>query len=172
MSTNDVRNDIFTAMNTGKPYKSYKKAILGKVRVTVWDNFVSSPTEVIVEGDPNRDVESCIIDVWSEQEKVFFERMNRKHFEAGNVINYTRVPAVEAKELPIEQWNDEQLTDVVNSKFLAFKATLNKTESTAVLFRMRALAEQEEKSEKIMQAIDARISELQMKEYVPVKQEE
>lgn len=166
-------NELYSAMNGGKPYQSYKKTIMGQALVKVWDNFTQSPLEIIVRGDPRRDLESCIIDVWSDKEKVFFERMNKRQFDAGVIIPYTRVEVTEPEAKKIEQYSDEELKVIVNSKYLALSATLNKVESVAVLFRLRSIAEEEEKSDKIIKAIEARISELQTAEFpVATKSEE
>jgi hypothetical protein len=161
------RNQLFSAMNGGKPFMSYKKTILAQAAVTLWDAFTESPTQVIIKGDPRRDVESCIIDVWGEKEKVFFERMNRKHFQAGVLIPFERKVEEVEVEKSIEQYSDEELSVIVNSKFLALSATLNKIESTAVLFRIKNLAEDAEKSDKIIRAIESRISEIQVSEFQP-----
>jgi hypothetical protein len=173
MDTSTVlgRNELFSAMNGSKPYQSYKKTILAQAAVTLWDTFMEAPTQIIVKGDPKRDLESCIIDVWSEKEKVFFERMNRRLFNDGTLIPYNRPEVVEKVEKTYEQFSDEELVGVVNSKFLALQSTLNKMESVAVLFRLKNIAEENEKSEKIVRAIEARISEVQNSEYQPKAEE-
>lgn len=160
-----TRNQLYSAMTGGKPLASYKKTILAQALVKIWDNFQEAPAEIIVKGDPRKDLENCVIDVWSEKEKVFFERMNRTHIQSGVLIPYNRPEEVKEEVKPIEQYSDEELLTIVNSKFLALSATLNKTNSTTVLFRLKNLAEDNEKSEKIIKAIESRISELQSSEY-------
>lgn len=157
------RNEL-TVIDESKPFASYMKTILGRVGVNVWDRFTNMPAYVILEGDPRRKDEKAIVDVWNQREDMFFRRNNQRHFEKGILIPYTRPENVQT-ELPIEQFSDDQLKEIVNSKFLALQNKLNKIDSIAVLFRMITIAEELDKSSKITDAIQARISELQMAEY-------
>lgn len=162
---NLIRSDVFAAMNDGgQPFKVYAKTILGKVLVRYWDNFTGTPAEALLTGDPRKHDEGCLVQVWDEKGDAYFKRMNKRHFEDGTLISYTVKPVVEA-EKPIEQYSDEELKEIVNSKFMALTNKLNKITSIAVLFRMRALAEEENKSAKITGAIESRISEIQSGEY-------
>jgi hypothetical protein len=169
MDTNTVlgRNEIFSAMHSGKPFKSYIKTVLGKVIVQIWDNFTEKPGEIILKGDPKKREQTCIVDVWSEKEDIFFTRLNRKHFATGMIIPFKRAEEPVQQEKPIEQSTDEELKAIINKKFLGLSSQLNKINSVAVLFRMRSLAEEMEKSEKITRAIESRISELQADETAP-----
>ena len=162
MSTDTIlgRNELFSAMHNGTPFRSYRKTILGQLAVNLWDNFIEKPTEIILKGDPKRNDESCIIDVWSEKEDIYFTRVNRRHFSTGMLIPYQR-PERPVVEKSVEQSTDEELTAIVNMKFLALSSKVNKIDSTAVLFRMLNIAEGLDKSEKITRVITSRISELQ-----------
>lgn len=174
MSNNEAlfgRNELFSMMNDGRPYKSYIKGILGQVSVVVWDNFEEMPLEIILKGNPKNRDEGSIVDVWSPKEDVFFNRVNKKHFNNGVLLAYTRPELPAVVEKTVEQSSDEELITMINSKFLAFQAKLNKINSIAVLFRIRGLAEDLEKSEKIIKAIEARISELQADEFSPKRVE-
>jgi len=154
----EMDREVFSNMQTGKPYKSYKKTILGKVFVQVLDPFSGFPVGLILETNPKL-FEKDIIDLWSEKEDIFFRKTNKRQFEVGNIIEFTR-PETE-KEVPkIESYSDEKLTEIVNSKFLTLNSILNKVETEAVLLRMIKIAEDEEKSEKIINAIKARLSEI------------
>src|SRR5215213_4498353 len=161
MSTNDVlgRNELFS-FDESKPYATYIKTILGQVGVNVWDNFTGQPAYAILKGDPKRRDESSIVDVWSQKEDAFFKRNNARHFERGVLIPYTR-PAQEVQEVRIEQFSDEQLKEIVNSKFMAFQSKVNKTDAIPVLFRMLNIARDLDKSESFTKAIEARIAEVQ-----------
>lgn len=158
-----ARNEL-SVIDESTPYASYMKTILGRVGVNVWDRFTNQPAYVILQGDPRTKEETAIVDVWNAREDAFFKRTNKRHFDKGILIPYTR-PQNVAEETPVEQFNDEQLKEVINSKFMALKASLNKIDSIAVLFRMITLAEELEKSSKIVDAIQARISEKQMEQY-------
>jgi hypothetical protein len=151
--------DLYSAMQSGKPYKTYKKVVLGRVYVSAIDPFTEQPTGIMLYGDPKRTDESCFIDMWNERDDLFFTKQNKSHLASGFIVEIVR-PAPTVKELTIEQYNDEQLREVVNMKFLALQAKLNKTSSEAVLYRMLSLAEEMDKSVKIVGAIQARLSEV------------
>lgn len=160
------RNIINSAMYGGSPLKSYIKTILGKVYVTVWDSFTGGPEGVILFGDPRKGDDTCVVDIWTEEEDYYFRTKNKRHLQTGDVILYTR--KTEVKERTVEEFTDEELTEILNKKYFALQNVLNSTTSVAVLFRIRSLAEKLEKSDKIMSAIDGRISEVQAEEYKPV----
>lgn len=173
MNTSDVlqRSDVYATMQTNTPYKVYIKEILGKVLVKFWDNFTNTPAEVILYGDPNRKEETCMIKVWNEREDAYFKSSNRYHLKKGIVREYKLPEPVQQQERPIEQATDEELQAIINSKFFSLQKVLNTLESVAVLFRMKNLADEMEKSEKIIKAIEARISEVQQAEYLPKSEE-
>jgi len=173
VDTNQVlgRNQLFSEMQAGRPYKSYKKAILGQVSVVIWDNFQDAPVEIILKGSPARNEEGTIVDVWSDKEDVFFNRVNAKLLKKGLLLPYKRPEAPAPVEKTIEQSTDEELVAIVNLKFLALQAKLNKIDSSVVLFRLLDIARENEKSEKIIKAIEARISEIQVSELQPKRVE-
>jgi len=151
--------DIYSAMQTGTPYKTYKKTILGKVYVSAIDPFSDQPVGIMLYGDPKKNEQTAFIDMWSERDDVFFKRMNQVHFKNGTLIETTRkVETVPEKSF--EQASDEELKELFKLKFLAFTNKLNKIESTAVLFRLLGIAEDLEKSDAIMRAIKGRLAEL------------
>jgi hypothetical protein len=164
MSSDVLSRNELTVIDESKPYASYVKTILGRVGVTVWDRFTQTPAYVILSGDPHRKAETAIVDVWNQREDSFLRRNNKRQFEKGILIPYTR-PENVVVETPIEQFTDEQLKEIVNSKFLALQNRLNKIQGVPVLFRMINIAEDLEKSSKITDAIKARISEIQLAEY-------
>lgn len=162
-----ARNAMLAAMKGGKPYKTYKKTILGKVFIEVWDNFINGPVGILLSGDPKKDDPDCYYHAWTEDNDVFFRGVahNRRHLEQGAIIPVK----YEQKEIEktIETSSDEELTKLVNSPFLALQNALNKTESVALLFRVLTIAQELEKSEKITRAIEARLSEVQEAEFNP-----
>lgn len=165
-----ARNEVYATMEGGEPYASYTKTILGQVAVTVWDNVLEKPVDVILRGDPKKRDADSIVNVWSAKEDSFFKRVNRNHFSKGLVIPFqSKEPVVEEKT--IEQATDEELLAIVNLKYIAFTNKLNKIDSIPVLFRMKLLAQEADKSEKITSAIEKRISEVQSKEFTVAKGE-
>lgn len=166
METRQSNEEISKRMIDGNPVKSYKKVVLGQLLLKTWDAMIGKEVEIIFSGEPNSD--SAIFDVWSDWEKLYFERSNKRHFEKGMLIPWERKEAVEAVR-GFEQYTDSELGEIINSKFLALQSTLNKIQSVAVLFRMMSIAADMEKSDKITGVIQKRISELQTEEFAPKK---
>lgn len=150
--------EVFSAMQTGKPYKTYRKTILGKVSVTLLDPFTDQPIGMLLKGNPKTD-ETAMIDIWTEREDMFFKRMNKRHFEIGNLLEIVRKE--EVAERGIESYSDEELAAVLKTPFLSLQSTINKVESEAVMLRIVDLAREMEKSDKIMKVLESRLSELQ-----------
>ena len=157
MSDTDL--DLYSAMQSGKPYKTYKKVVLGRVYVSAIDPFTEQPTGIMLYGDPRRGDESCFIDMWNERDNLFFIKQNKSHLASGFIVEVVREVKA-APEPTFEQSTDEQLKEIINKKYLALQAILNKTSSEAVLYRIIDLARDMEKSEKIIGALEARLSEV------------
>lgn len=155
---NDIDAKVFSAMQTGQPYKSYKKTILGKLSVTVLNPFNNEVNVVLLEGDSNNP--DSVLDVWTEKEDAFFKRMNRRSLETGRIIPFVRKEEVES-EPKVEQMSDEEIAALIKKPFLSLQTILNKTESEAFVFRILTAAREAEKSEKFISAIEARLGEIQ-----------
>jgi hypothetical protein len=160
----------FSAMQTGKPFKTYVKTVLGKVYITILEPFSGQPMGYLLEGNPRKNDEHSMIDVWSANEDVYFRRTNKGFFDNGTIIEYTRPQEEKVKEQTIESYSDEQLKELISQKWYAFQATLNKINTEAVLFRMINLTKEMEKSEKYINQVKARLSEVQNTK--PVKEPE
>src|SRR3990167_5569031 len=107
---------VFSAMQTGQPYKSYIKTILGKLYLHVFDPFKNEAIGLILSGNPrNKNNESCIIDTWSEMDDSFLHRMNPKHFAQGTLLEHTRSGTVKV-ERTIQEFSDEELANVLAQK--------------------------------------------------------
>jgi len=147
----------FSQMQAGTPIASYKKTILGKVFISVLDPFSGNPVGMLLEGRHGTDTE--VIDVWSEVEDLYFKRANKRQLETGAVIKVKREEKVEEKT--IEQSSDEELKAVINQRYAAFQKTLSSIASEAVLYRMQDLAEEMDKSERILTSIKAKLADVQ-----------
>lgn len=152
-------HDVYSAMQTGKPYAKYKKTILGKVYLEVLNPFSGNPEGLILHGNPIKNQEGCFVEVWSEREDVFLKRRNSKHFKEGTLQVWK--PQNTKKQKLLSDWSDEDVVNLVNSPFLKLQSELNKTTSESFALRILTTAQQLEKSEKIIRAIEARISEIQ-----------
>lgn len=158
----EIDTEVFAAMQGNRPVSCYKKTILAKVFVTVLNVFDNSPEGRLLTGQPGS--ADSMVYCYSIPEDVFFKRYNRRHLERGVIISVpvqVEQPAPEPAELPLEQASDETLRQLVNSRYKGLEAALNKTESEALVFRILAIAREEEKSEKIIRAIETRLAEIQ-----------
>jgi len=162
MADNDT---LYSAMQEGTPLKSYIKTILGKVYIEVLDPFSDQPMGKILEGDPKKFEKGTIYDVWTTRQEVFLRNRNESQFSNGILVEYVRSNA--PREKTIEESTDSELSEIINSKYLGLQAKLNKIVSIPVLFRMVSLAHELDKSDKIIGAIEARLSELQSKSSEP-----
>lgn len=149
-------------MQNDAPYATYKKVILGKASVKVINPFSENPEEHILEGNPGKNDKGCFVDVWSVEGDMFFRSMNEDLLSHGVIVPYDRVskPLVSA----VNEYNimsDEELFELLNSPFFKLEAALSKMDSEAPVQRILVIAEQEEKSEKILNHIKSRLQELQ-----------
>jgi hypothetical protein len=163
--------ELFDAMQEGKPLARFRKTILGKVHVVILNPFTQNPEGIILSGNPQRIEEwpDMVVELWSPKEKVFFERMNKKHIDAGRVIEIKDVPQAPPSPNKI---SDEQIDKLLNSKFLALKNRLDKFTDEAPIFRILNRARELDKSEKIIKHIEEKLSELQLARYGVVKPQE
>lgn len=147
----------------GKPIASYIKAELGKLFVNDWDIFTDEAVGLLLEGDPRKREEGCILDIFTERQHQYVKRMNKKQFETGALVPYVRKE--EPKEKTFEESTDSELEELLNKPFFSLQKAINNTESEAVLFRLLSKAEELDKSEKITGIISSRISEIQSQGY-------
>jgi hypothetical protein len=161
MDTNS-ESAVFSAMQTEKPYKSYRKTILGQVYVKILNPFNDKdPIGVILSGENNTD-DDAIVQVWSQKEDQFLRTMNKKHFERGYLVEYN-LPEVRtvSEDEKYNTLSDEELKKLLSSKYFKLQAEINKMTSEAPLYRLLEFAYEEEKSEKIVNVIKGRLSEIQ-----------
>ncbi len=161
-----VNSETFSAMQTEKPFATYKKTILGKIFVQVLSPFNNKPSGELLEGDPKRNDDGVFIDIWSKPQDLYFRKMNKYHFETGNIIQEKRKEK-ENEEQKIEQYSDDQLKDVLNSKFFTLRAIVDDVKSKAVMFRLIDLGKEIDKSGKIINTLEARLAYLQARDINP-----
>ena len=151
--------DVYSAMQTGEPFKSYRKTILGKVFVLAWDSFTNKSMEIRLFGKP----EESIIDVWSEREDSYFKKANKRFFEAGVLM------PVDRKKLPpqpeVKVYTDDELAEIIKSKFYSLRKVLNSIKDKLTVTRMLEIAKDMEASQKIIGNIEARLSEIETAEF-------
>jgi len=174
MPENTVSPDAFAKMQTGNPVAIYKKAILGKVEVSVVNPFNGIPESVILQGNPVKNSEGCFVEVWSQMEEVYFERQNKSLFKQGYLVK------LETKEKPqpkgeevksYEEYSREVIEEIVTAPYMKFKKDLNEIDSEPVLYRVLSIAEELERPEKTMVHIRQRLAEVQQKDSQPITKE-
>ncbi len=161
---------VVDAMVEGKPLKRYRKTILGKVYVTALDPFSNEPDGVILKGNPNNpdELDTQIIEIWDERQDLFFRRLNKRHFDAGRLVEIAEIP----KPAPNpNEVSDDALDAILKLRFMAFKAKLNGFTDEAPVYRLLNRARELEKSEKIVKHIDTRLLEIQNEKYQPADAE-
>jgi len=155
----------YSAMQEGKPYKRYIKKILGKVYVTALNPFNGEPEGIILVGDPRdkNNFYNVTVDVWDVKQDQFFKRMNANHFKSGNIEEF--IPKEDedvTQQISPNVISDDEIHEILDKPFLALKNKLNSFTETAPVYRVLAIAEEKEKSEKILAAIRARAAELEL----------
>ena len=156
--TNDI-NVLNAIQHGGDPLKSYRKAVLGKVFIHIWNSFTESPEGILLSGKPTDD--SAIFDVWTPKELAYFEAKNKRLITTGNIIKYARKKDTVRKEKSVEEYTDVELTAVLKKKYFSLRSFLDKVESEPVLFRLLNLAEEIEKPAKTVDAIRSKLAEVQ-----------
>jgi len=167
MPENKVSPDAFSKMQTGDPVAVYKKAILGKVEVSVVNPFNGVPEPIILVGNPTTNDSRCFVEVWSQMEEVYFERQNKPLFKEGYVIKLKENVKPKEKgeqEKSYEEFTRERIEELVTAPYMKFKKDLNEIESEPVLYRVLTVAEELERPEKTMVNIRQRLTEIQQKE--------
>jgi hypothetical protein len=159
MSEMGLSSDVFAKMQIGEPFRTYKKTILGQVYINVLNPWDGKPEGMIMKGDPSRNEDGCFYDTWGEKDDMFFHRSNKPHFERGVLIPVKR-PGKVTERTP-NDFTDEELEKLVMSPFLKLQHAMEKMTSVIPVLRLLQVAEEKEKSEKIMGAIRARLTELQ-----------
>lgn len=146
--------EVYSAMQEGKPLRTYQKTILGKVHIVTLNPFTDQPEAIILAGDDK-------VEVWTPKAEAFFKRMNAKHFEAGRLIEVARNElSADAKKNPNHITNEE-IDTLLNNKFLALKSKLDAMTEEAPIFRLLNRARELDKSEKVIKHIEQRLAEVQ-----------
>jgi hypothetical protein len=163
MVAENFEREQYEAMLENKPQKIYMKTILGAVWLTALDPFSSKPQPVALTGEPKKENPNAIIKVWTTKEDHFLKEMNKSHFQAGNLreVKMKEMAEVKVSKSPNEI-SDDEIEEILNKPFLALKNKLDKFTKEAPVYRFLRKAEEMEKSAKIVGAIEARLSEIQL----------
>jgi len=120
---------------------------------------------MILEGNAANGDEAAILVFWLPVELAYFERANKYHLAKG-----TLVPLIKREEVTISpnMVTDEELEAALNSKFFSVKNLLDKFTSPVPAERMLEMATKMNKSIGTINAIKAKVAELQVEEFEKV----
>jgi len=152
--------ETYSAMQAGKPLKTFRKTILGRAHVYVLNPFSGLKESLILQGD----AEQSKVDLWSLPEVAFFMKMNAILLKEGSLIEVPQPKTEPVHVRTITEFNDAELEEVLNYKFLKLQNEVSKTTSVAVIYRLLNLARDGGRSEKLIKFLEGRLSELQFPE--------
>lgn len=157
----EQKYDAVSLMAVDDPIAVYSKSrgFIGKLNVKVFNSLTGEIEDIIVEGIPGKD-DSCLVEIWSEKEHVFFKRANRYHLNEGHLIPFNKPRSKEIKRTP-NNISDEEIEEVVNKPFMALKALVDRMTTEPALLRVISIAEEAERPEKTMQYLRERLSLIQ-----------
>jgi hypothetical protein len=156
--------DIYSAMQTKDPLARFQKTIVGKVYVTVLNEFNGQPEGVELQGTK----EESYVEIWSDKGLAFFQRMNKDHLGAGRLKRLKKKPPKKAPNP--NMLTDVEIDELLNSKgaFLKMKARANKFTEPAPAIALLHEAREQEKSDKVIAFLEEKIADLQLAEHEPI----
>jgi hypothetical protein len=161
MDTNLETAD-FSALQLEKPYKSYRKTILGQVYVKILNPFNNLESQGLILSGEDNFSDNATVDTWNPKEDKFLHAANKAHFEQGYLIEFERPETREvSEEERLSNLPDDEMRKLVKAKYFTLEASVNKMNSEAPLYRLLKVAEEEERSDKIVNLIKGRLSEVQ-----------
>jgi hypothetical protein len=151
-----MESKLYNALQEGEPVSQFRKTVVSQVCVKRINAFTGLVEEIILSGDGK----NSIVSLWTPAEDKFFKEMNDLHLRNGTLVPYT--PPVVEPEKMLEDASDEEITEMVNSRFLKLsKSVLNQTTSEEFVNKLLMKAKELEKSDKIIAAIETRLAEIQ-----------
>jgi hypothetical protein len=163
MNRDKMDYSVVSLMQEDNPIAVYRKAkgINGVVEVKVYNSLTDEIEDVQLRGNPNDlDCDTCLVELWSEKEHVFFKRANKWHLNEGYIIPWDKGRPKQIKK-SANNMTDDQLAELVRKPFLALRNKVNEMTTPAALMRVIAAAEEAEKPEKTMQFLREKLSLLQ-----------
>lgn len=155
-------NDRLASLLANEPYKRFIKATISRVSVKVLDPISMTATEIILSGDPKKEEVGTILDLWTPIEFTYFERNNRIILEEGLLVEFSKSIKPVAS---VNSITDDDIRAALSEKFFTIKNMLGNFTSPAPVQRILEIAEEMDKPVKTIEAIKARLSDLQAKQY-------
>lgn len=149
--------EIFAMMQAGRPYKAFKKVVPAIVRVIILDPFdTKKPQMFYLKGEG----EDSWVQLWSEEEYLFFKRANKIAIKNGRIVE-KEYPVEGAEEKSPNEFTDEEIDALVESKFLKLRTAVDKVTSEATMHRFVKAGEAKERPEATMTYLRERLSAVQ-----------
>ncbi len=154
----EVRKDVFEAMQNNRPFATYKKTILGRVMLKTLEPIRLIQEDIILSGDPEKNDEKCFYKAWSQSEEKYLRRNNAWHFEKGTIIPYTKDE--EQRDL-VNQISDEEIESILRQPHFALKNAIDKFTSTVPVMRFLLAAERLNRPMRTIEYIKERLSRME-----------
>jgi len=155
---------VVKMMSMDNPIAVYQKAKghLGKVQIQRLNSFTNNIETILLYSPPDGqpDADTCFVELWSEEEHIFFKRANRKHLESGAIVLFESKRETEVKKTP-NNMPDSELKELVVAPWLKLKKVVESMTSEAALLRVLQFAEEAERPEKTMLFLRERLSLIQ-----------
>lgn len=147
-------------MQTGKPKKTYIKTQIGKVVVHALNPFNDEPIEVILEGNPRKFEEGTMIDLWTDKQIVYFERMNERFIKSEFIQEIDR-KSIDKNNVEYSSYTNKDILELYDRAFLSFKHFIDNVYDIDFLQRMLQVAHENGIEKKgFLKAVTKRIENL------------
>lgn len=162
----------YELMSDAKPYKCYIKRILGQLWITILDPYDESKiTGLILKGNPKAaNHDTCIVKLWTPKQDKFFKELNKRHFDAGRLLEIPVDDVVKSEQVverPYTDYNDDELLELLSLRYSKLVEVVNKIDQQAVLGALISLAEEHDKSKRTITLLQSKLAQLQEKDYTP-----
>jgi len=152
---------VYAAMQTERPKKTYIKSQLGKVVVKVLNPFDEKPEEVILEGDPRKYEETCFVDLWDDKQISYFEKMNKRLISTGWIHEISREEVELNKERGIyANYTKKDKIELFDRSFMAFRSFINRVNDIEFLTDLIEVGKEIDAPQSYIKAINGRIESL------------
>jgi hypothetical protein len=158
----DINYNVYSLMQTGKPAKTYRKTITAQLTVTVLNSFSHRPEILLLTGEGI--TATSVVKLWTTEEVAFFSKANVRAIETGSLMEYK---SEDVPDIVMEKYadsSDEELEKILDSKatpWFALTKIVADISMEPVLIRLLNKARDLEKSDKVVNLITQRLSEVQ-----------
>lgn len=165
-SDTNLQPQHYDLVSDTRPIKCYMKRILGQVYVNILDPYnEANITGLILKGNPKAPKhDSCIVKMWSIKQDKFFRELNKRHFDAGRLIEIPVEDVMGTEKVyikPYTEYSDDELLEVLKKRYAELAKIVSEIQEVAVIGTLLQLAEEHDKSKRTVALLQSRLSELQ-----------